>query len=101
MVCKITNELCHSGECRCGYSESCAEKPWSPTCDYDLISGSFIWYCTCGNSGSGCDQYTEICDEEESSCIQSKSILRRDFDNLFPIFEKFLRLTTLIESFLL
>ena len=85
MVCKVTDEVCHSGECRCGYSESCAEKPYSPTCVYDYISNSFIWHCSCGNRGSACDQYTEICDEEESNCIQGKSVFTIEFTNLLSL----------------
>ena len=69
VTCK-PNERCesNSGECLCGFGESCANSPWAPTCIH--IDETDTYVCECGNSQAPCNKETEICNENHGLCVE-------------------------------
>ena len=64
------NERCesNSGECKCGFGETCANSPWEPTCVY--IHGTDTYVCECGDSQASCNKETERCNEYNGVCME-------------------------------
>ena len=66
------NERCDSktGQCKCGFGESCKNNWWAPTCVF--LPESDTYTCECGSSKSKCIESSERCNEAQSTCLKSK-----------------------------